>query len=144
MSGRLVVPALPAAARARRGMSLIEVIVAMLILTGVLLVLGAFSAQFAQANGQAHLVITANEIASARLDEIRTQPSYSSIDLLKTAPATPDTIKADNTNFIRRTFVRRVGGIAATDSVDYKLLTVTVSHPSLKKVVSKTTAIAAY
>ena len=141
MSARVTVPAVP---RARHGMSLVEVIVAMIILTGVLLVLGAFSAKFAQANGQAHLVITANEIATARLDEIRTQPTYASLNLLATPPQTPDSIKTDNTTFVRRTFVRRVGGIAATDSVDYKLLTVTVSHPSMSKVISKTTAIAAY
>jgi prepilin-type N-terminal cleavage/methylation domain-containing protein len=134
----------PVARPPRRGMSLVEVIVAMIILTGVLLVLGAFSAKFAQANGQAHLVITANEIATARLDEIRTQPTYASLNLLATPPLTPDSIRADNTTFVRRTFVRRVGGSAATDSVDYKLMTVTVSHPSMKKVVSKTTAIAAW
>jgi prepilin-type N-terminal cleavage/methylation domain-containing protein len=134
----------PLARRPRRGMSLVEVIVAMIILTGVLLVLGAFSAKFAQANGQAHLIITANEIATARLDEIRTQPTYASLNALASPVATPDSIRTDNTTFVRRTFVRRVGGIAATDSVDYKLMTVTVSHPSMKKVISKTTAIAAY
>lgn len=133
----------PRARQPRRGMTLIEVVVAMMILTGVLLVLGAFSAQFAQAAGQARLVITANEIAVSRMDEIRTQPTYSSIDLLKSA-ATGDLVMADSTQFVRVTSVARIGGTAPTDSVDYKLLTVTVTHPSMKKTVSKTTAMAAF
>ena len=131
------------ARRPRRGMTLIEVVVAMMILTGVLLVLGAFSAKFAQAAGQARLVITANEIAVSRMDEVRTQPTYSSIDLLKTA-ATGDIVMADSTRFVRVTSVMRIGGTAPTDSVDYKLLTVTVTHPSMKKTVTKTTAMAAF
>jgi prepilin-type N-terminal cleavage/methylation domain-containing protein len=125
---------------ARRGMSLVEVIVAMLILTAVILVLGGFSAKFAQANGQAHLIITANEIAASRMDEIRTQPTYASLDLLKAAG---DTVKADFTSFIRKTDIKRIGG-GITDTLDYKLFTVTVTHPSLKKVVKKTTAMAAF
>ena len=137
-------PTRPARAnRLRRGMTLVEVVVAMMILTGVLLVLGAFSAKFAQAAGQARLVITANEISVSRMDEIRTQPTYSSLDLLKSA-ATGDIVMADSTQFVRVTSVARVGGNAATDSVDYKLLTVTVTHPSMKKTVSKTTAMAAF
>jgi prepilin-type N-terminal cleavage/methylation domain-containing protein len=134
----------PGAARARRGMTLVEVVVAIIILAGVLLVLGGFSAKFAQANSQAHLVITANEIAAQRLDEVRTQPTYASIDLLATPAAAPDTAQRDNTTFYRSTRVRRVGGTAPTDSVDYKLLTVIVTHPSMTKPVTKTTAIAAF
>jgi prepilin-type N-terminal cleavage/methylation domain-containing protein len=132
-----------AATRARRGMTLAEVIVAMMVLTGVLLVLGAFSAKFSQASGQAHLVIAANEIAASRLDEIRTQPSYDALDNLR-SPPTGDTILADNTKFVRVTTVARVGGNATTDSVDYKLVTVTVTHPAMRKTVSKTSAMAAF
>ena len=131
---------------ARRGMSLIEVMVALFILTGVLLVLGNFSAKFAQANGQAHLIITANEIAASRLDEIRTQPTYSGLDTMNTPnpPPRTDSIKVDNTTFVRLTQVARYGGPAVADSFDYKVMTVTVTHPSLKKPVTKTTAIAAF
>jgi prepilin-type N-terminal cleavage/methylation domain-containing protein len=133
----------PRGGRARRGMTLVEVVVAMMILTGVLLVLGAFSARFSQATSQAHLVITANEIAASRLDEIRTQPTYGALDAL-TSASSGDTVLADNTRFTRVTTVRRVGGTKATDSVDYKLVTVTVNHPSMKRAVSKTSAMAAF
>lgn len=133
-----------AGSAARRGMTLLEVILAVIILSGVLLVLGGFSAKFAQANGQAHLVITANEIASARLDEIRTQPTYASIDTLATPTNGADSVQKDNTTFLRVTKIRHVGGTAATDSVDYRLMTVIVTHPSMTRTVSKTTAIAAF
>ena len=124
---------------ARRGMSLIEVMVAMMILTGVLLALGGFTAKYAQASGQAQFVITANELASQRLDAVRTQPSYSAINLL----AGSTTTKADFRFYTVSTQVKQIGG-AVTDSIDYKLVTVIVTHPSMRKPVTKTTAVAAF
>ena len=120
-------------------MTLAEVIVAMTILISVLLMLGAFSVTFAQASGQAHLVIAANEIAASRLDAARAQATYTGIDTL----ARTDSARADLTWYRWRTDVRRVGG-AATDTVDYKIVTVTVTHPAMRKVVAKTTAVSAY
>lgn len=124
-------------------MSLVEVIVAMTILTGVLLVLGGFSVKFSQAASQARLVVGANEIAASRIDEMRTQGTYGAIDLLA-SPAAGDPIKTDFTTFTRVTTVSRVGGSTAKDSTDYKVLTVVVTHPSMKKAVMKTAALAAF
>jgi type II secretory pathway pseudopilin PulG len=121
------------------GMTLAEVIVAMAILTGVVLSLGAFMAKFSQASGQAHLLINANEIAAQQLDAVRTQPSYSAITLL----AGSSSVKTDVTTFTVKTVVDRVGG-SPTDTVDYKLVSVTVTAPSMRKKVTKTTAVAAY
>lgn len=130
------------APRPRAGMTLVEVIVAMFIMSGVILVLGAFSATFARANAQAHFVITANEIAAARLDEARTQTSYDAVEDLEDSSS----VTTEGTAFTRRTMVKRIGGAPGTaaDTMDYKLLTVTVTHPAMRKIVSKTTAIAAY
>lgn len=124
---------------ARAGMSLVEVIVAMMLLVGVVLVLGGFSAQFARATSQAHLVITANELAATRLDAVRQQANYIAIDSL----VRTDTVKADFSSYAVRTQVLRVGG-APTDTIDFKLATVTVTHPGMKKIVTKTTAVAAF
>ncbi len=123
----------------RKGMTLVEVIVAMLLLTGVVLVLGGFSAKFAQASSQAHLVIGANELASARLDAVRQQPTYASIDTL----ARTDTGSSDFTKYTIKTQVVRIGG-AVTDSVDYKIVSVTVTHPQMRKTVAKSTAVAVF
>jgi Tfp pilus assembly protein PilV len=120
-------------------MTLAEVIVAMLILTGVLFALGGFTAKYAQASGQVRLVIDANELASRRLDAVRTQPTYLAVANLQGTR----TIKSDFGVFAESTKVVRIGG-AATDSVDYMLVTVLMTHPSMRKVVSKTTAVAAF
>ena len=123
----------------RKGMTLVEVIVAMLLLVGVVLVLGGFSAKFAQASNQAHLIVLANELAATRLDAVRQQPNYAAVDTL----ARTDTVKADFSTYTVRTQLVRIGG-SVTDSVDYKLVTVTVTHPAMRKVVTKTTAVAAF
>ena len=123
----------------RSGMSLVEVIVAMMLLVGVVLVLGGFSAQFARATAQTHLVVLANELAASRLDAVRQQPTYTALDSL----VRTDTVKADFSQYAVRTQLLRVGG-GVTDSVDYKLVTVTVTHPAMKSTVKKTTAVAAF
>ena len=125
--------------KARKGMTLVEVIVAMMLLVGVVLVLGGFSAKFAQASNQAHLVVLANELAATRLDAVRQQPNYAGLDTL----VRTDTVKADFSVYTVRTQMVRIGG-AVTDSVDYKMFTVTVTHPAMRKVVTKTTAVAAF
>jgi type II secretory pathway pseudopilin PulG len=124
----------------RSGMTLVEVIVAMMLLVGVILVLGGFSAKFAQATGQAHLAVTANELASTRLDAARQQPTYAAIDTLI---RTDSGVKSDFSTYTVRTQIVRIGG-AVTDSVDYKLVTVTVTHPAMRKAITKTTAVAAF
>ena len=124
---------------ARSGMSLVEVIVAMMLLVGVVLVLGGFSAQFARATAQAHLIVLANELAATRLDAVRQQPTYAALDSL----VRTDTVKADFSAYAVRTQMVRIN-TGISDTVDYKLVTVTVTHPAMKKVVSKTTAVAAF
>jgi type II secretory pathway pseudopilin PulG len=120
-------------------MTLVEVIVAMMLLAGVLLGLGRFMVLFSQASNQAHLIINANEIAARRLDDVRNQNTYSAIDTL----AGTTTMKADFLTYAETTKVVRIGG-APTDSLDYRLITVVVTHPSMRKIVRKTTAMAAF
>ena len=120
-------------------MTLVEVIVAMMLLVGVVLVLGGFSAKFAQASNQAHLIVLANEIAATRLDAVRQQPNYAALDTLVRV----DSVKADASWYGVRTQFVRVGG-AVTDSLDYKVFTVTVTHPAMRKIVTKTTGVAAF
>jgi type II secretory pathway pseudopilin PulG len=124
----------------RSGMTLVEVIVAMMLLVGVVLVLGGFSAKFVQATAQAHLIVLANDLAATRLDAVRQQYSYTGIDSLA---GTNATVQSDWSTYTVTTWVKRVGGGVA-DTVDYKLVTVTVTHPAMRKVVSKTTAVAAF
>jgi Tfp pilus assembly protein PilV len=124
--------------RRRSGMTLVEVIVSLMIMTGVLLALGRFTYQFSQSASQAHLVILANELAVNRLDEVRQQPNYTAV----TAMAVPRTVTADNRTFSESTYVMRTG--SATALTDYMTVTVVIRSPLLKKRISKTTAVAAY
>jgi type II secretory pathway pseudopilin PulG len=122
-------------------MTLIEVIVAMAILVGVLLGLGIFSGKFAHATTDARLMGTANELVAARLDSARMQGKYTSIDALASTETALQ--GGQNGGFTRQTVIQRVGG-QPTDSVDYKIVTVIVSHKALSQPVRKTTLIAAY
>ena len=70
---------------------------------------------------------------------MRQQPTYAAIDSL----VRTDTIKSDFASYAVRTQVLRIGG-APTDTLDFKVATVTVSHPGMKKVVVKSTAVAAF
>lgn len=133
------VPAL-ADGRVRRGLSLVEVIVALSILGGVLLALGMFSARLSQATSTGRIRVTAAQLAADRLEEVKTAPRYSVIE--STYVATEGTL-AGYPGFSRRTWVQRVGG-AVADTIDYKIVTVQVSHAQLTGNVRKSTVIAPY
>ena len=98
--------------RRRSGLSLVEVIVALSILGGVLLALGMFSARLSQSTSTGRIRIQAAQLASDRLETVKSAPRYSAIESLYVA--TENTI-AGNPGYARRTWVQRVGG-AVTDT----------------------------
>ena len=128
------------APRPRRGLSLVEVVVAMSILGGVLLALGMFSARLSQATSTGRIRVTAAQLAADRIETVKTAPRYSAIESLYVA--TEATV-AGAKGYSRRTWVQRVGG-AVTDTIDYKIVTVQVTNAQLKGTVRKTTVIAPY
>lgn len=123
--------------RARRGMTLVEVIVALGLLGGVLLGMAAFGIRLAQASTVARIRATAGQLISDRLESVKSAPRYTVIDSMFVAT---ETNIANFPGYTRQTWVGRVGG-AATDTIDYKLITVEVRHPRLVKPMRKTTAI---
>jgi prepilin-type N-terminal cleavage/methylation domain-containing protein len=127
-------------ARPRRGLSLVEVIVALSILGGVLLALGMFSARLSQATSNGRIRVTAAQLAADRLETVKSAPRYSAIESLYVA--TEATV-AGFPGYSRRTWVKRVGG-AVTDTIDYKVVTVQVSNAQMQGNVRKTTVIAPY
>lgn len=126
--------------RARRGLSLVEVVVALSILGGVLLALGAFSGRLSASTSKARIRIAAAQLASERLETVKSAARYSVIESLYVS--TENSI-AGNPGFTRRTWVSRVGG-AVTDTIDYKIVTVQVTNAQLAGNVRKTTVIAPY
>jgi prepilin-type N-terminal cleavage/methylation domain-containing protein len=122
---------------ARRGFSLVEVIVAMGLLGFVLFGFSAFSLKLAQASATARIRATASQLISDRLEQVKGAPRYTAIDTL--FPGT-ETNAMGFAGYTRQTMVTRIGGQPA-DTIDYKLITVEVRHAKLKIPMRKTTAI---
>lgn len=127
--------------KSRPGFSLVEVIVALGILTAALLALALFVSRMAHSTSDARLLGTASELAANRLETIKTSSDYASIDTF----AVTQTFGSGSpyNGFTRVTSVQHVGG-AVGDSVDYRIITVLVTNPVMSQSVKKTTAIAAF
>lgn len=122
---------------ARRGMTLMEVMVAMVILTGALLGMGRFITSFQHSTSNGSLSSTATDLVIDRLETIKSSMSYATLNA--TYAATENAIPG-YPNYTRVTQVLRTSNA----STDYTAITVTVSHPSLSKPVKKSTIIAAF
>jgi prepilin-type N-terminal cleavage/methylation domain-containing protein len=129
--------------RERRGMTLMEVIVALGILGGVMLGLGVFSMRLSQATSAARLRIAAAQLVAERLEAVKSAPRYSAIDSFFVATEGSVSGGQGLPNFSRRTWVTRIGG-AVSDTIDYKIVTVQVSNPQMPTSVRKTTVIAPF
>jgi prepilin-type N-terminal cleavage/methylation domain-containing protein len=129
-----------AVASSRAGMTLIEVIVAMVLLTGALLSMGAFIARYANVTGSIARRSEANELVADRLEEVKGAVRYALVDSLyaKTEPTI-----VGHPGLTRQTLVTRTGG-AAPSLYDYKTVTVIVNGPGLKTPSKKTTIISVF
>lgn len=121
-------------------MTLVEVLVSVVLLSGVLLGMGAFSASMARTSGTARVTATATQLVADRLELVKTAPRYTAIESLYVAM---ETSIAGQAGYTRKTLVRRVGGLP-TDSIDYKIVTVEVAHDAIPRPVRKSTIIAPY
>lgn len=127
-------------ARARRGMTLVEVMIALTILATAMLALAVFMAKFAHTVATADVKNTANELTSQRIEQIKTAPRYSMIDSVY--PGTV-ALAAPYSGYTRQTIVSHTGGGSA-DLYDYKTVTVVVRNPRLGTPIRRSTIIAAY
>ena len=126
--------------RARTGMTLVEVLVSIVLMAGVLLGMGAFSAGMARTSGTARVTATATQLVADRLELVKTAPRYAAIESLYVSVEATVT---GQPGYARRTMVRRVGG-QPTDSIDYKIVTVEVTHAAIPKPVRKSTVISVF
>ncbi|GMV11286.1 MAG TPA: prepilin-type N-terminal cleavage/methylation domain-containing protein [Gemmatimonadaceae bacterium] len=120
----------------RRGISLLEVMVALVILGTSLLGMGEYGRRFARGNANASMLNNALDLASARVERVKSERNYTSMDtLITTESAIPGYPK-----------YQRVTAISQTKNAqyDYKTVTVTVTHPAMANPVRKTTAIARF
>lgn len=124
----------------RKGMTLIEVMVAITILAIATLSIAGFMGKFARIVAVSDVKNTATELAAQRLEEVKNSPRYSAIDSLY-----PGTVALPTpyVGYTRQTLVTHTGG-GTSDLYDYKTITVLVSNPRLPTPIERTTIIAAY
>jgi prepilin-type N-terminal cleavage/methylation domain-containing protein len=122
--------------RRRRGMTLIEVMIALVILTGALLGMGKFITSFSHATSDGALSSVASDLVLDRLETIKGSNSYVALD----GYAVTETAITGFTGYKRVTQVTRT----LDGTQDYKAITVTVSNAGLSSPVKKSTIIAAF
>ena len=128
---------------ARRGMTLIEVILAVVILSGAMLGLANFGRKFQHATTDATVQALAGDLAVSRLETIKAYRDYATI--VSTFDGTVQTYAGDPTytGFTRKTAAVRCAG-CPNGVNDYITVTVTVTGNNLSTPLKKTTYIAAF
>lgn len=120
----------------RRGISLLEVMVALTILGTSLIGMAEYGRRFARTNANSSMLNNALDLASARVERVKAERNYTSMDTL----ARTETSISGYTNYKRVTAITQV----LTSQYAYKTVTVTVSHPAMSGSVKKTSAIARF
>lgn len=120
----------------RRGISLLEVMVALTILGGALIGMAEYGRQYARTNAISAMLNNALDLASARVERVKAERNYTSMDTL----AVIESSIAGYPSYTRRTQILQTLSV----QYNYKTVTVTVTHPAMAKPVKKTTAIARF
>lgn len=125
----------------RRGFSLVEIIVALTIMTGSLLGFAMIAQRFTHSNTDVAARTLASDLATTRIEQIKGVRSYGT--LVATFNNQVETWTGTNayTGFTRTTYVTRTGPNATND---YVTVTVTVAGRGLTPAVRRTTSIAAF
>lgn len=132
--------ATPLRLRARAGFTMVEVIVASVILGAALLAMAGFTVRYQQVDAKARFLSTAQQAANERLEKVRTAQPYLSLDTM----VTTESSVPGYPGYTRATTVAHIGGSAA-DTVDYRIVTVRVTTPNgIAGTVSKTTMVGAF
>ena len=129
-------------ARARRGMTLIEVMIAIVILSGAMIGLAKFGGNFEHITATSADMSLASDLATLRIEQVKAFRTYSSI--VATFNGTTQTYSTDPyKGFSVHTVAARCTG-CPTASNDYVTVTATVSGRSLVSPIAKTTIIAVF
>lgn len=122
----------------RNGFTLIEVMMALVILLGVVLGVAQITAKMVHTVATSDQQMAAVQLAEGRLEQIRLDPDYTD---LETSYNGTETSFPTLTGFKRVTVIAHVGG--SGKSQDYKKITVTVSGPGVLTPVSRTVTVGA-
>ncbi len=123
------------APRARRGMSMIEVVVAVLILGGALLSMGMFVTNYTRATRSTNSRAMAGQLVSSRLEQIKSWNNY--YTLISQFTITESQVRP---GYDRRTYTLQVGGNSGSKQ-DHILVTVAVYGKAIPDTIKNTIAI---
>ncbi len=126
-------------------MTIIEVMFAIVILSGVMLAMSRFGQAFTRATRDAANLAVASDLATARLQLVLGHGTYSTIvstyhSTTETSAGASDPSMAGHDGYTRTTAASRT----QNDSTDYITVTVTVNADVLKRPIAKTALIAAF
>lgn len=124
---------------ARAGMTLIETLLALTILATALIGMGDFMGRFSHATKVAALQQRSIDLATDRIDSVKHAPDYANIDTM----AVTENVTIDSTTYRRQTMVQHVGG-APSDTLDFRVVTVSVLQAGMTTPVRKTTIVSAF
>lgn len=125
---------------ARHGMTLIEVILAIVILSGAMLGLARFGQQFQRQTSSSSTQVIASDLATLRLETIKGWRVYST--LASTYANTTETFVGDP---VYGGFTRATKSLTTSTSIDdYVTVTVTITGNGLTTPITKTTKIAKF
>jgi prepilin-type N-terminal cleavage/methylation domain-containing protein len=122
----------------RGGFTLVEVVLALTILLVVLMLLATNTGRTVHTVATAAAQQAAIELAMDRVEQVRADPQYNTIDSIY---ATTETSFPTLPGFTRVTRVVHVGGVGQPN--DYKKITVTVTGPGVSPPISRSTTVAA-
>ena len=132
----------------RSGMTIIEVLFAVVILSGVMLALARYGQAFARATRNAANLTLASDLASSRIEVVRSHRTYATLTstyngVQETSATSANPSMAGYEGYTRSTAVQRT----IADTLDYTTVTVTVTAATsalLTKPVVKTVVIARF
>lgn len=125
----------------REGFTLIELMVALIILGGVLLSTAEYFRRFSRTNAMTSLSNTALDLATQRLEDIKVDRNYLTLGTTWIATETNLSCLPGGAGC----FTRTTQGVRTNNATyDHWHFTVTVTHPRMSNPVSKTTAIARF
>lgn len=110
----------------RQGFTLIEIMVAIVVLAAVLLGAGQFTARFIHATAISQATTVAADLARERLQSITTDPGYTTLGARWTGTTTGF---PDYPSMTMTTTIQRITGVAPRR--DYTVVTVQVTEPTL-------------
>jgi prepilin-type N-terminal cleavage/methylation domain-containing protein len=121
-----------------RGFTLIEIMIALVILTVVILGMATAAAQVVHVVTVTDRNTAAIQLADSRIEEIQLDPDYNGMD---TTYVGTETNFPSLAGYIRQTQINHVGGLGQT--TDYRKITVTVTGPGLTQPIKRTVTVAA-